>query len=834
MTADYLRNHAGMRALRITPRLSLTEALVHFLNLLPPHHSEPTVCENDIKSCPSPTSAEGFVFSEISYLDAKNEIDSKSYNPAVQAELVRQLRTRIKHRQEKNEGTSKVPLVAVDLGAGLLNMLHTVQRMISEACEETDSHELVYVAFESNKNIQNRTIEMLRNSGFESIPSSVDLNSQTASTLRAGVKSFRGQMSSKSKSAGVVSSPMTVTVHLVTEDFMTDAALKILNDVLTSHRDEAGSLSQVPHSTYTPPRPLVDLIIGCCVADLVPPRALAAQVLEIAGDGGGILYLPITFCGATKLIREGSGERRIPFLGAKVSLEGERPLPIPTDSEVFKVYHKHLETMGHHLDAPKLVSTLGDYGCTVLTPQGKHTAAASNWRISKTASPYMWRCMMRFIALGTAFETLGQIDLKSWFEGVNGDESSQSGSVIEVENIDILAVLPEIVQRILPPRSSSTVSIDDVTDADALMCTDFSAPPADALRTTPSISTATSGVTSEALLAIPTRRRYVEFVSPGVVHVAEEDIPSLGPNQLLVVTTCSLISTGTELKVFNGDLDCDQPADLTISGMEDKMSYPLRYGYSLVGQVVAVGSDLSEEEWVGKTVFSFSPHASSVVIDASSAMIVPDGIDPQDAVFLPSMETAVSLVQATGSIIGEKVLVVGQGLIGMLTGAVLSELSHADTTIADICDKRLSAASSFNSKALLWNPSIPLSGTAFDVTVEVSGHPGGLQTAVDNTGQNGRIVVGSWYGESAAALKLGLKFHRSGLRLICSQVSTIPSELTGRWDKNRRFDLTWKAIKMIRPSRLISSVAALRTEETLAAYLRLKKGEDVTVLFRDD
>lgn len=820
---------------------------MHYFNLLPPHHSEPAVLENDFKSCPSPTSAEGFVFSEISYLDAKNEIDSRSYNPPQQCEVVRQLTTRIKHRQKRNKGASKIPLVAVDLGAGLLNMLHTVQRMISEACDETDSHELLYVAFESNKNIQNRTIEMLLNSGFESVPSSVDLNSQTASTLRAGVKSFRGQMSSKSESkskhkrGGVAAAPMTVTVHLVMEDFMTDAALKILNDVLSSHRSEGGALSKAPHTTYTPPRPLVDLIVGCCVADLVPPRALAAQVLEMAGDGGGILYLPITFCGATTLIREGTDERRVPDPSPKMSLHGEGALRIPTDKEVFEVYHKHLEAMGHHLDGPKLISTLEDYGCEILTSPGRPTAA-SNWLISKRNSPYMWRCMMRFIALGTAFETLGRFDLKSWFDRVNGDESGQSDSVIEVENIDILAVLPEIVQRILPPRSASTVSAG-VTDDDALLCTEFSAPPAealrrtpsDALRSTPSRSTAPSGVASHPL-EIPTRRRYVEFVSPGVVHVSEEDVLPLGPNQLLLATSCSLISTGTELKVFNGDLDSDQPADLTISGMQDKMSYPLRYGYSLVGRVVAVGADLREDDWVGKTVFSFSPHASSVVIDASSAMLVPEGISPEDAVFLPSVETAVSLVQVAGSIIGEKVLVVGQGLIGMLTGAVLSELAHADTTIADICEKRLTAASTFNSKALQWNPSThpPFSDAAFDVTIEVSGHPGGLQTAIDNTGQNGRVVVGSWYGEAASPLKLGLKFHRSGLRIICSQVSTIPSELTGRWDKDRRFELTWKAIKLIRPSRLISSVAALRTEDVLAAYLRLKKGEDVTVLFRDE
>ena len=127
---------------------------------------------------------------------------------------------------------------------------------------------------------------------------------------------------------------------------------------------------------------------------------------------------------------------------------------------------------------------------------------------------------------------------------------------------------------------------------------------------------------------------------------------------------------------------------------------------------------------------------------------------------------------------------------------------------------------------------LPL-GCDFDLSIEVSGHPSGLQTAVDNTGTNGRIILGSWYGESPSQLKLGLKFHRSGLKLITSQVSTIPPELRGRWDKNRRFDVAWDVIKQIKPSSLISSTVPLISADVLAAYNKLERGEEVTVLFKD-
>jgi 2-desacetyl-2-hydroxyethyl bacteriochlorophyllide A dehydrogenase len=831
-----------MRALRITADFSLPEALVHFMNLLRPHPSE----SGSIAVLPGSKllSPDDFEFNEISYLEAKNEIDVKSYNSAVQATLLSHLERRIQHRFDKRENSKRTPLVAVDLGAGLLNMLPTVQKIFSDAAAASalGDLELQYIAFESNKKIQKRTIEMLANSGFASIPSSIDLTAATASTIRSDVQSFKGTMTAQ----GDTAFPMTVTVHLISEDFMTDAAGKILKDLLESHRCEGNFGTAASSSMYTRARPSVDLFIGCCVADLIPPTELVSQVVEMAGDNGGLLYLPITFCGETKLVRGKPTKSQ----DSKPSPDSSKDaLPVPSDSEVFDVYHRHLESRGHYIGTDRLISTLGAYGCTVVTPGDR--SAGSDWKISRANNPYMWKCMMRFVALGTAFETLGKFDLKTWFDGLTFDRSEKGKGVgegegeeeepdieIAVRNIDIVAVLPEIVQRILSPTEMS----DKTASAGSTYCTDFSSPPADALKVTPKISRLSQPLplhaafhTKKQELAPPSIRRSVEFLSPGNVHIVEEEVPKVGANQLLIRTSCSLISTGTELKVFKGDLDPDEPADLTIDSLKEKMAYPLRYGYSLAGEVVAVGEGVDEADWLGKLVFSFSPHSSAVVIDVSSAMLVPEGIAPEDAVFLPSVETAVSFVQAARPNIGEKVLIVGQGLIGMLTGAVMSQLSNADTTIADVSEKRLAAASSFNSKATTWNPTSPRTrDPAFDLSVEVSGHPGGLQTAIDNTGSNGRIVIGSWYGEKPTQVKLGLKFHRSGIQLVTSQVSNIPPELTGRWDKKRRFDLTWNTIRLIKPSRLISSVSALRSEDVLAAYIRLEKGEDVTVLFRDD
>ena len=237
-----------------------------------------------------------------------------------------------------------------------------------------------------------------------------------------------------------------------------------------------------------------------------------------------------------------------------------------------------------------------------------------------------------------------------------------------------------------------------------------------------------------------------------------------------------------------------------------------------------------------------------MVVDASGVLKVPSDISSEDAAFLPSVETAVSLVQAAQPLLGDRVLVVGQGLIGLLTGAVLQQLTHADVTVADVSDHRLAVSAAFNPNAITWNPSASIPHPpSFDLSVEVSGNPKGLQTAIDHTGAYGKVIVGSLFGEGLSSLRLGLKFHRSGVRLLTSQVSHIPPELSGRWDKQRRFDVAWRVLGKIRPSRLLTAPAApgasgsvggmsavpLRTADVLRTYEMLERGEQVTALFKD-
>lgn len=222
-----------------------------------------------------------------------------------------------------------------------------------------------------------------------------------------------------------------------------------------------------------------------------------------------------------------------------------------------------------------------------------------------------------------------------------------------------------------------------------------------------------------------------------------------------------------------------------------------------------------------------------------------------------------SLVMKARPHIGEAVCVVGQGLIGLLTSAVIDAGMGIGTDLwaVDVRADRLAAAKLFLGRDDLhtWSPLDDVIGEPaqkkpeFDVCVEVSGSLAGLQTAVDNTGSHGRVVLGSWYGETAKPLKLGMKFHRSHIELVSSQVSIVPPELP-RWSKARRFDVAWKMIKQIRPARLLSIMSIMASkshvdasgedvlvtlnkdsaERVQSAYERLARGEELTAMFVSD
>ena len=303
----------------------------------------------------------------------------------------------------------------------------------------------------------------------------------------------------------------------------------------------------------------------------------------------------------------------------------------------------------------------------------------------------------------------------------------------------------------------------------------------------------------------------VYFTAPGRLELREEPVPDPGRGQVMVQSEVSAISAGTEMLIYRGQFP-REPAEANdqISG---DLHYPLCYGYASVGRVAALGPGISRD-WEGLRVFSFQPHRSRYLASPESLFPIPEGIEPDTAVFLPNMETAVNLVQDAQPLLGECALVLGQGVVGLLTASLLRQFPLGHLATADRYELRRSASKELGADAVL-DPtfgdfgsaalaSLPASTPGYDFSVELSGNPSALDDAIALTMFSGRIIIGSWYGEKRAPVDLGGKFHRSRIRLISSQVSTISPELSGRWSKARRFELAWDALRQIRPDKWIT------------------------------
>ncbi|MBI5895833.1 MAG: oxidoreductase, partial [Desulfobacterales bacterium] len=166
-------------------------------------------------------------------------------------------------------------------------------------------------------------------------------------------------------------------------------------------------------------------------------------------------------------------------------------------------------------------------------------------------------------------------------------------------------------------------------------------------------------------------RHRLEFSAPGRVAIIAGPAPRPAADEVLVQTHCSAISPGTEMLVYRGQWPPGVPVDASIDALAGAFAYPLAYGYCAVGRVIATGPAVPGQ-WLNRRVFAFQPHQNLFCARPATLHPIPADLDDETALFLPSMETAVNLLLDGAPLIGEKVFVVGQGIIGLLTTALLS------------------------------------------------------------------------------------------------------------------------------------------------------------------
>lgn len=301
--------------------------------------------------------------------------------------------------------------------------------------------------------------------------------------------------------------------------------------------------------------------------------------------------------------------------------------------------------------------------------------------------------------------------------------------------------------------------------------------------------------------------RVLYFTGPGQVELRPEALPDPAADQVLVASEVSAISPGTEMLVYRGQFPADLAVDESIGALGGEFGYPLRYGYAVVGRVIACGARV-EPAWVGQWVFAFQPHATHFLARPEDLIPLPAQMGLEDAVFLPNIETAVNFLLDGAPLVGERVVVLGQGIVGLLTTALLARFPLKNLLVSDryperrAMARRLGAHISLDPQQMAAFKSYLPQGA--DLTYELTGVPEALNQAIAVTGFNGRIVIGSWYGTKPAALNLGGRFHRNRQHLVSSQVSTLNPVLSGRWTKDRRLEVAWDLAAELHPASLIT------------------------------
>jgi threonine dehydrogenase-like Zn-dependent dehydrogenase len=249
------------------------------------------------------------------------------------------------------------------------------------------------------------------------------------------------------------------------------------------------------------------------------------------------------------------------------------------------------------------------------------------------------------------------------------------------------------------------------------------------------------------------------------------------------------ISRGSETLVFRGEVPASQHQAMRCPFQEGEFPGPVKYGYMSVGRV-ETGRGRAASTLEGRTVYCLHPHQDVYVVPASAVTPLPEGVPAERAVFAANMETALNGIWDAAPGVGDRMVIVGGGVVGMLAAWLAAGVPATDVTLVDTDPSRRHVAEALGVR---FADEVP-DGAGADVVIHASGDPAGLRDALAATGVEGRIVELSWYGSRSVSLPLGEAFHSRRITLRGSQVGRIPPDRAPRWDHARRMSLALRLL----------------------------------------
>jgi Zn-dependent alcohol dehydrogenase len=301
--------------------------------------------------------------------------------------------------------------------------------------------------------------------------------------------------------------------------------------------------------------------------------------------------------------------------------------------------------------------------------------------------------------------------------------------------------------------------------------------------------------------------------APGCGEIRPVTLPEPARGEVMVRTQCSGVSRGTEALVFRGGVPPTQYVSMRAPFQDGDFPAPVKYGYLNVGTV-----EEGPAELCGRTVFCLYPHQTAYVVPAQAVTVVPEDVPPSRAVLAGTVETAVNALWDAGPMIGDRVAVVGAGMVGCCVARLLSRFPATEVTLVDIDPARADVAA-----ALGVDFAQPADATGGrDLVLHASASSAGLQLSLDLLGPEGSVIDLSWYGEREVRLSLGGAFHSGRLSIRASQVGTVSPARSGRRTTADRLAL---ALELLRdPAFDVLLTGKSRFEELPDVMSRLASG----------
>lgn len=266
--------------------------------------------------------------------------------------------------------------------------------------------------------------------------------------------------------------------------------------------------------------------------------------------------------------------------------------------------------------------------------------------------------------------------------------------------------------------------------------------------------------------------------APGEGEIRPVRLPEPAADDVLVRTLYTGISRGTETLVFRGEVPASQYGAMRAPFQEGDFPAPVKYGYLNVGVVEAGPAAL-----LGRTVFCLYPHQTRYVVPAEAVTVVPDAVPPGRAVLAGTVETAVNALWDAAPMVGDRIAVIGAGMVGCCVARLLAGLPGIRLQLVDVDPGRAATAAALGVE---WVPPERAAGGC-DVVFHASATSAGLTRALELLGPEGTVIDLSWYGDRQVTVPLGEGFHSRRLVVRSSQVGTVsPARAARRTAAERR------------------------------------------------